>query len=111
VRRQRDGTVLIAVSIVLFALVLSACGGSESSEPAGPPDGAMIYARNCAACHSVDGSGGVGLNLIGVHDRLTRPEMSEIILGGRNAMPAWDGRLDAAEVRAVIDHLETFSAP
>lgn len=94
--------------MVVSMLTLAACGGGGGAAPAGPPDGEAVFNRSCAACHGVDGGGGIGLNLQGVHDRLTPVQIDTVIREGRNTMPAWEGRLDDEEIRAVVRHLETF---
>jgi Cytochrome b subunit of the bc complex len=72
-------------------------------------DPAMEIAQaNCVACHATDLSGGAGPALIGVGNRLSKEEIAEVILKGRNngAMPAYEGVLSAEE----IDSLATWLA-
>ena len=40
----------------VVAVVLAACGSSQSSKPTA--SGAELYAANCARCHGADGTGG-----------------------------------------------------
>jgi mono/diheme cytochrome c family protein len=57
------------------------------SEFSGAFIGVGIYAEQCAPCHGVDGSGGVGPSLLeGV---LVPSEIAEVIANGRSAMPAF----------------------
>lgn len=72
-------------------------------------DPAMEIAQaNCVSCHATDLSGGAGPALIGVGNRLSKEEIAEVILKGRNngAMPAYEGVLSAEE----IDSLATWLA-
>lgn len=72
-------------------------------------DPAMEIAQaNCVSCHATDLSGAAGPALIGVGNRLSKEEIAEVILKGRNngAMPAYEGVLSAEE----IDSLATWLA-
>lgn len=66
----------------------------------------MVIARgtflgNCAACHSTDGGGGIGVNLCDDHYKsVTKIEdIFKVITEGANngAMPAWNNRLSENE--------------
>lgn len=65
--------------------------------------GASIYAKNCAACHSATGVGGIGPALAGnPHVNIANPTtMLTTILQGRNQMPSWRGQLAASDIAAV----------
>jgi cbb3-type cytochrome c oxidase subunit III len=65
--------------------------------------GASIYAKNCAACHSATGIGGIGPALAGnPHVNIANPTvMLTTILQGRNGMPSWRGQLAASDIAAV----------
>ncbi|MFA7593335.1 MAG: c-type cytochrome [Thiohalobacteraceae bacterium] len=91
--------------LLLIALCLLA--GTAGAAPA-EPNGALLYARNCAACHGESGHGGVGIPLAlpaflaSVDDaylehtiRLGRP--------GR-VMPAFN-RLSDTEIAAIVRHV------
>jgi polyvinyl alcohol dehydrogenase (cytochrome) len=74
-------------------------GGGEE------PDGAAIYAANCAACHGADGSGGAGPDLRGIGEMHTLDELIQVITNGRGDMPAWNDELSAEEIRAVAQYV------
>jgi polyvinyl alcohol dehydrogenase (cytochrome) len=74
-------------------------GGGEE------PDGAAIYAANCAACHGADGSGGAGPDLRGIGEAHTLDELIQVITDGRGDMPAWNDELSADEIRAVAQYV------
>ena len=73
-----------------------------------PPDemGMAVFDTNCAACHGIDGTGGMGPNL---HDNpffqaKTDEELLQFILTGRQgtAMDGFEGILGEEEIRNVI---------
>ncbi|MFQ5945906.1 MAG: c-type cytochrome [Anaerolineae bacterium] len=80
--------------------------------PAGPPDGATVFAGTCAACHGPDAEGAIGPRL---RDNAfvqseSDDEMVAFDLGGRPqlAMPAWEGILSEEEIRAVVEFLRSL---
>jgi cytochrome c5 len=79
-----------------------------STTTTAPPNGAAIYAANCAGCHGVDGSGGVGPDLRGTVDAHGVEATIAVITNGRGAMPAWGGRLTPQQIAAVVDFLATL---
>lgn len=76
------------------------------------PDGANLYSRHCAACHGLDGSGGVGvpLALPAFLDSVTDDYLKTTIRRGRpgRVMPAF-AQLSDAQVDAVVAHLRSWS--
>lgn len=98
--------------VALFSLLLSLATPPLWAGPSPRPDGARLYAQNCAACHGEDGSGGIGVPLslpsfqASVDDRYLR---NTIRLGrpGR-VMPAFT-QLSDAEVDAIIAHLRSWT--
>lgn len=91
-------------------LVLLACLGISQAIAA--PDGATLYARNCAVCHGGNGTGGIGVPLAlpsfqaGISDDYLR---QSIRLGrpGR-VMPAFDN-LKKDEVDAIVGHMRSWN--
>jgi cytochrome c551 len=78
---------------------------TTTTTTAPPPDGAAIYAANCAVCHGADGSGGVGPSLQGIGQVHTVDELVQVITNGRGAMPAWRNTLSTAQIRAVATYV------
>ncbi|MDY7100271.1 MAG: PQQ-dependent sugar dehydrogenase [Actinomycetota bacterium] len=80
----------------------------EATTPVGAPDGARLFATHCAACHGADGGGNVG-PAIGdgrTVDRFADPaDQIEVVTGGRDGMPAFGERLDAAEIAEVVRYV------
>jgi mono/diheme cytochrome c family protein len=92
----------LAILVVVLALGVASCGGSDSSGDdggsdavpvqVGPPDadnGAKVYNSTCVACHGQGGSGIAGLGkpmpgsefIAGLSDA----ELASFIVEGRNA--------------------------
>jgi cbb3-type cytochrome c oxidase subunit III len=65
--------------------------------------GVSIFAKNCAACHGANGTGGIGPALAGnPHVNIANPTMMlTTIVQGRNQMPSWRGQLSASDIAAV----------
>lgn len=98
---------MIPVKISLHNLFI-AIALTITSAAAAAPDGARLYAQNCAVCHGESGTGGVGVPLAlpaflaGVDDNYLR----ETIRRGRpgRVMPAFT-RLSEAEIEAIVGHI------
>lgn len=93
--------------LILFALLMVLTGGAVAA-----PDGAQLYARNCAVCHGRAGNGGVGvpLALPAFQESVSDRYLELTIRHGRpgRVMPAFT-RLSDEEVRAIVDHVRGFA--
>ncbi len=105
--------VLALVAALGFAVALAR--GSDSGSGAGAGEsgsGAAIYSSNCASCHGNSGQGGVGPELGDGKVVEAYPDAADEVavvkqgLGG-GRMPAFGGRLDDEEIRAVVDYTRT----
>lgn len=76
---------------------------AAAGSPVSVQVGASIFAKNCAACHQANGTGGIGPALAeNPHVNVADPTaMLTTILQGRNLMPSWRGQLSATDVAAV----------
>jgi cytochrome c oxidase cbb3-type subunit III len=103
--------VLALVAALGFAVALFRGSTSASSTTGGSaPAGQAIYTANCASCHGADGGGGIGPQLSGgaVVDRFPdADDQVDFVTHGRGSMPAFGGRLSAAEIRAVVEYTRT----
>lgn len=104
----------VAAAVAFFAQMPANADGREDA-------GAAVYARNCARCHG-DHADGVSrmsfvLNIKPPNlrtSRLGRVEQERIVrLGGEGVgrsalMPIWGDTLDAAQIDAVVDYLQTI---
>ena len=106
---------------MLVVILGLATGATQAWVPSGhaqpglqgpPPDPAVLYAQNCAACHGERGEGRMGPALTHLDDH-TDDEIYHIIAEGRpeRGMPAWAGRLTPEEITALVGYLRTLAAP
>lgn len=108
---------LMSTLAVMFSslLLLSAC----AQEIALPDDadeelilGSDIYRARCSRCHGPDGGGGIGRSLRGVTERLTDAEQLDVVVSGRNQMPAFGAVLSESDIQAVVRYQrEILSGP
>jgi mono/diheme cytochrome c family protein len=98
---------LLAAAVVALALVAAGCGQDPGEERVAL--GKEVYTRECSRCHLSSGQGypGVYPNL----DRnpiveLESPEaVTNIVLEGRESMPAFEGELPEQKIAAVITYI------
>jgi mono/diheme cytochrome c family protein len=106
----------LVVVLVIGAIILAAGLGDtdsaqlsddESAESAESGDtrtiGEETYATSCATCHGQQGEGGVGPSFAGIVQRY--PDVADhtaIVIGGRNAMPAFGPSLTDTQIEAVV---------
>ncbi len=84
--------------ILLFTSLLSPVFAT------GTPDAEQLFIKKCSLCHAIDKKKlGPALNTMSRDAEVLR----QTLLRGRNAMPAFEGKLTAAEVDALIDYLLT----
>lgn len=76
----------LLVPILLFALLLSACGGDDDGEEVSM-DPEEIY-KNCIACHGTDREGRNGPSLQNIGGKYTAEEIVDIIQNGKGGMVA-----------------------
>lgn len=113
---------ILVTTLVTCALALGAAGcgggGGEAAEPESPPattpatvgspagaaDGAAVFAGNCAGCHGSDGAGASAPGIRGEDDLA---EIAAQVENGGGSMPAFSGRLTAAEIEAVAGYVAT----
>lgn len=82
---------------------------AAAGSPVSVQVGAGIFAKNCAACHGANGTGGIGPALAGnPHVNVANPTMMlSTILQGRNLMPSWRGQLAASDIAAVATFIRS----
>lgn len=94
--------ICLAIALFLFPLT--------SSAQVDAPDGQRIFSANCSACHIG------GNNVIISHKTLRKEALEKYAMNsidairqqvahGKNAMPAFDGRLTDSEVKAVAQYV------
>jgi cytochrome c6 len=114
-----QGSVRLASVGVLIAgaCAVIACAGSQrvasasATSSTSQPDGAAIYASNCASCHKADGKGGGPFPALAGSSQVTAKDPTAIIVvteHGKALMPAFKPRLSNAEIAAVITYVRTM---
>lgn len=105
---QSAGPLTRLLTALMIAFVASGCVAASPEVGSGDPvlvQGRDIYARNCASCHGSAGQGGRGTRLNGgaVLEAFPDPaDQAEVIVNGRNQMPAFTGKFTTEEIDAVV---------
>ena len=79
-------------------------------------DGAATFKAKCASCHGADGSGSspmgkkMGLRDLGSADvqKQTDAQLTEITAKGKAKMPAYEAKLSADDIKALVAHMRTL---
>jgi mono/diheme cytochrome c family protein len=82
---------------------------AAAGSPVSVQVGASVFAKNCAACHGANGTGGIGPALAEnprVNIANATPMLTTIIQG-RNLMPSWRGQLAASDIAAVATFIRS----
>ncbi len=122
----------LMVAISMTFLLLTACGGVESSEglsPAQLAEGKALYEANCAECHGMNGEGEANWQSQNDDGTLRAPPhdstghtwhhpdqlLLQIIAKGGQApntrMTAFEDKLSAEEINLVLEYIKTFWEP
>ena len=96
--------------LTAFALVLFAAPVAQAE------DGATVFKAKCAACHGADGKGDTtmgkkqGLRDLGSADvqKQTDAELTTITAKGKGKMPAYEAKLSADDIKALVAHMRTM---
>jgi mono/diheme cytochrome c family protein len=102
--------ILIAGASTVIACASSQRAASASASATSQPDGAAMYASNCASCHKADGKGGGPFPALAGDAKVTAKDPTAIIVvteHGKGLMPAFKPRLSDAEIAAVITYIRT----
>ncbi|MFN6951870.1 MAG: cytochrome-c oxidase, cbb3-type subunit III [Albidovulum sp.] len=89
--------------VVQYVLQIS----GQEHDAAMASEGAVVFAENCAACHMEDGTGDRAQGAPNLTDAIwlyggDAATLTETVTNARfGVMPAWNGRLSEAEIRAV----------
>ena len=109
---------LATVVLLGAAVVGAACGGGSGHSNVAPePKGAQandaelvsgraVWIAQCQRCHGAAGQGIPGPRLAGVVTNTFPDIQNEInlVTNGFGGMPAWNGKLTAAQIRAVVSY-------
>ena len=101
--------VVAVLALIVAGVAFAACGSGGGDEASRPTTGEGIYKAYCLTCHGADGQGGVGPKLAGIV--ATRyPNIDDqiaVVTNGKGAMPSFESRLSAAEIRKVAEFERT----
>lgn len=99
---------MVKTMLTRLILLLGLVAGLAPSILHAAVDGARLYGRNCAACHGVNGTGGIGvpLALPAFQAAVSDDYLRKTIRYGRpgRVMPAFT-HLSKAEVEAIVRHV------
>ncbi|WP_276484303.1 c-type cytochrome [Paraflavitalea pollutisoli] len=89
-------------------LLLQSMTGPAAQQTATPRTGQELFERHCKQCHGKDGTRGLfgAANL--QTSRLEDPALYATIAKGRKIMPAWDRKLDTAELVLVATYAKSL---
>lgn len=109
---------VLASFLAIAALVLAGTAGVATAQK--PPvsakakHGEEIFKANCIGCHSKEAGdtspfGPPNLHgVLGKNPVLTPQQATETIKHGKNVMPAFEGKLNDADIGAVVAYLKTL---
>jgi cytochrome c oxidase cbb3-type subunit III len=109
----KDG-VLKPDQIVTAANYVRSLSGLPTSPKYDATAGAKIFAENCAVCHGDNGKGNPELGAPNLTDKIwlygsDEAAIIETITNGRaGVMPAWEGRLDPATIKAMAVYVHSL---
>ena len=92
--------------LLLILALLAACAGSDEGLL-----GRELYDRACAACHGVDGGGGIGLAINGgtnTNLNLTDEQIAGVITVGPGNMPGFP-RFTPEQVDSLVDYVRSLA--
>ena len=99
----------------LFLAFLSACGPEATrvddilALDGDLFEGEALFEANCAGCHGDDGrSGSVGINIVGHVGHHGDDYLVELLLDGRDGMPAFGEQFSDQEIADVVSFLHTL---
>ncbi|MDP9193119.1 MAG: cytochrome c [Acidobacteriota bacterium] len=98
----------LALSMLIVAPAALAGGGGS--------DGPAIYKAKCAMCHGPDGAGqttmGKNLKLRDLRTKevqaQTDAELTKWVADGKGKMPAYKGKLSAADINALVAFMRSI---
>jgi len=104
-------TGMVVVGIVAAGLWFVAASPAQAQS-----NGEKVYKAKCAGCHAADGSGNSPAGkAMKARDycsedvkKETDAEMTDIVLKGKNKMPAFQGKISDADVKDVVEFVQSL---
>jgi cytochrome c oxidase cbb3-type subunit 3 len=106
--------VLKGDEIVTVANYVRALSGLSTRKGYDAAKGEKIFAENCVACHGDGGKGNPEMGAPNLTDKIWLYGSGEanlietISLGRAGVMPAWEGRLDPATIKAMAVYVHSL---
>jgi cytochrome c oxidase cbb3-type subunit III len=106
--------VLKPEQIITVANYVRSLSGLSTDPGYDAADGAKIFAENCAACHGDNGKGNPDVGAPNLTDKIwlygsDEATLIDTISNGRaGVMPAWEGRLDPATIKAMAVYVHSL---
>lgn len=105
---MRKNLTLIAVMAMVAMMFVTVAGFAA--------DGAAVYKAKCASCHGASGAGDTGIGKsLKLRDfstpdvqKQTDADLTTVVSKGKGKMPAYEGKLSADEIKAVVAQIRTF---
>jgi cbb3-type cytochrome c oxidase subunit III len=99
-----------AVDVAAYVASVAGAGGYATSPTSLGTNGAAIFKSQCAGCHTLAAAGAtgtVGPNLDQLASKLTPAVVVNQVTNGGAIMPAFKGRLTAAQIQAVANYVSS----
>lgn len=95
--------------LTAFVVLLTGCGGGQSSSLDGPAQVVKLYKANCISCHGneLQGKMGASTNLQKVGDRMSVAEILKQIQEGGGSMQGFASKLKEDEIKQLAEWLAT----
>jgi cytochrome c oxidase cbb3-type subunit 3 len=106
-----DGMLTAEQIATVSDYVLNLSKGPQAA--AGSPDGAALFAENCAACHAEDGSGQAAMGAPALNNGLwlykgnKESIVAQVSNPKHGSMPAWGGRLDETTIKQLTVYVHS----
>lgn len=110
-KKLYTGTLLGSLLLLLQSMTGPAGSATATSlhgSSTPPHTGKELFEKHCKQCHGKDGARGLfgAANL--QTSRLDDPALYDAIAKGRKIMPAWEKKLDTAELTLVASYAKTL---
>lgn len=86
-----------------FAAILAAAMASMTMSASANQNGQQLFDSKCKMCHALDQKR-LGPSVKAMSSNAAT--LQNIIAKGKNSMPAFEGRLSAAEITALVDYMK-----
>jgi mono/diheme cytochrome c family protein len=110
-------SLVLPISLIFAVGFPAAAFPQAETSSAGHRSGREIFVHKCETCHGSDGAGtpiGKNLKVADLRSALIQKksdaELSRIVSGGKNSMPAFDNDLSPDEIKLVISYVRTLKA-